>query len=140
MTACAQAIRSRTSRSRGVSCSSPAKGARAPSPCLDPLERFASIAAQFPHVAFEPLAGSWPEAPAGLDVLVVSLEGGSTTAVEAGMRRLSVIWGRAFAGSGIELHFVPSRPKWWVPERWWTNRRSAQFLLTEYIKLVYTIM
>lgn len=54
-------------------------------------ERFASIAAQFPHVAFEPLAGSWPEAPAGLDVLVVSLEGGSTTAVEAGMRRLSVI-------------------------------------------------
>lgn len=56
------------------------------------------------------------------------------------MRRLSVIWGRAFAGSGIELHFVPSRPKWWLPERWWTSRRSAQFLVSEYIKLVYTIL
>ena len=56
------------------------------------------------------------------------------------MRRLSVIWGRAFAGSGIELHFVPSRPKWWAPERWWTSRRSAQFLVSEYIKLVYTIL
>ncbi|MBA4010519.1 MAG: hypothetical protein C0481_01510 [Phenylobacterium sp.] len=52
-------------------------------------ERFASIAAQFPHVAFEPLPGDWPQPPAGLDVLVVSLEGGSMEAVEAGMRRLS---------------------------------------------------
>ena len=55
------------------------------------------------------------------------------------MRRLSVIWGRAFAGSGIEVHFVPSRPKWWVPDRWWTSRKSAQFLVSEYIKLVYTV-
>ena len=52
-------------------------------------ERFASIAAQFPHVVFEPLSGEWPQPPAGLDVLVVSLEGGSMEAVEAGMRRLS---------------------------------------------------
>ncbi len=52
-------------------------------------ERFASIAAQFPHVVFEPLPGGWPEPPAGLDVFVVSLEGGSAEAVEAGMRRLS---------------------------------------------------
>jgi len=56
------------------------------------------------------------------------------------MRRLSLIWGRAFAGSGIELHFVPSHPKWWVPERWWTSRKSAQFLVSEYIKLVYTVL
>lgn len=54
-------------------------------------ERFASIAALFPHVAFEPLSGDWPPPPAGLDVLVVSLEGGSAEAVEAGMRRLSAI-------------------------------------------------
>jgi pilus assembly protein CpaE len=52
-------------------------------------ERFASIAALFPHVVFEPLAGSWPEPPAGLDVLVVSLEGAAAEAVEAAVRRLS---------------------------------------------------
>jgi pilus assembly protein CpaE len=53
-------------------------------------ERFASIAALFPHVAFEALARDWPEpSPAGLDVLVVSLEGGSPEAVEGAVRRLS---------------------------------------------------
>lgn len=54
-------------------------------------ERFASIAALFPHVAFEPLAGGWPEPPPGLDVLVVSLEGGAADAVEAAVRRLSSV-------------------------------------------------
>ncbi|WP_312162168.1 AAA family ATPase [Phenylobacterium sp.] len=52
-------------------------------------ERFASIAALFPHVEFEALAGDWPEPPPGLDVLVVSLEGGAADAVEAAVRRLS---------------------------------------------------
>lgn len=52
-------------------------------------ERFASIAAQFPHVAFEPLPGAWPEPLAGLDILVVGLDGASAEAVESGVRRLS---------------------------------------------------
>ena len=51
-------------------------------------DRFASIAALFPDVAFEPLAADWPEPSAGLDVLVVSLEGGSSEAVEGALRRL----------------------------------------------------
>ena len=54
------------------------------------LERFASIAALFPHVAFEPLVDSWPEpAPGGLDVLVVNLDGASAEAVDAAVRRLA---------------------------------------------------
>jgi uncharacterized SAM-binding protein YcdF (DUF218 family) len=55
------------------------------------------------------------------------------------MRRLDLIWGRAFARSGIEVRFVPSRPKWWVPDRWWKSRKSAQFVVSEYIKLVYVL-
>jgi hypothetical protein len=56
------------------------------------------------------------------------------------LRRLSVIWGRAFEGSGIEFVLVASRPRWWEPGRWWRSRMSAQFVLMEYIKLVYTLL
>ncbi len=55
------------------------------------------------------------------------------------MRRLSLIWGRAFSGSGIEFVLVASRPRWWVPERWWTSRKSANFVVQEYIKLAYEL-
>ena len=53
------------------------------------------------------------------------------------MRRLSVLWGRAFAGSGVEFVLVASRPRWWIPDRWWSSRKSAQFVVQEYIKLAY---
>jgi uncharacterized SAM-binding protein YcdF (DUF218 family) len=53
------------------------------------------------------------------------------------VRRLSVLWGRAFEGSGIEVRFIAARPRWWVPERWWTSRKSANFVMQEYIKLTY---
>ena len=56
------------------------------------------------------------------------------------MRRLSLLWGRAFAGSGVEFVLVASRPRWWEPGRWWRNRKSAQFVVMEYIKLVHTLL
>ena len=56
------------------------------------------------------------------------------------LRRLDLVWGRAFEGSGIEYVLVASRPRWWEPGRWWRNRKSAQFVLMEYIKLVYTLL
>ena len=56
------------------------------------------------------------------------------------LRRLSIIWGRVFAGSGITVRYVASKPRWWVPDRWWTSRKSAQFIVTEYIKLAYTLL
>ncbi|MCM2327031.1 MAG: YdcF family protein [Lysobacter sp.] len=55
------------------------------------------------------------------------------------MRRLVLLWGRAFAGSGVEVVLVASRPRWWEPDRWWASRRSAQFVIMEYIKLAYTL-
>ena len=56
------------------------------------------------------------------------------------MRRLDRAWRSAFAGSGIEYVLVASRPRWWEPDRWWTSRKSAQFVLMEYIKLAYAIL
>lgn len=56
------------------------------------------------------------------------------------MRRLDLHWGRAFAGSGVDVVLVASRPRWWEPDRWWASRKSAQFVLMEYIKLAYTIL
>ena len=55
------------------------------------------------------------------------------------MRRLGIVYGRAFAGSGIEVQLVASRPQWWAAERWWGNRKSSQFVVMEYIKLLYTL-
>ncbi len=53
------------------------------------------------------------------------------------MRRLALLWGRAFAGSGVEFVLVPSRPRWWDAGRWWASRKSAQFVVQEYVKLAY---
>jgi len=56
------------------------------------------------------------------------------------MRRLDLVWGRIFGGSGVEYVLVASRPRWWEPGRWWVNRKSAQFVFMEYIKLVHTLL
>ena len=56
------------------------------------------------------------------------------------MRRLDLLWGKAFEGSGIEIVFVASKPRWWNPQRWWRSRMSAQFVISEYIKLAYTLL
>jgi len=56
------------------------------------------------------------------------------------MRRLHLLWAGAFEGSGIEVVLVASKPRWWHPERWWRDRMSAQFVVSEYIKLVYTLL
>ena len=56
------------------------------------------------------------------------------------MRRLGIIWGQAFEGSGVEFVLVAARSRWWEPERWWRSRRSAQYVIMEYIKLAYTLL
>jgi len=56
------------------------------------------------------------------------------------MRRLSIVWGRALEGSGVELVLVPSRAAWWTPEQWWSNDKCAGFVVMEYIKLVHTLL
>jgi uncharacterized SAM-binding protein YcdF (DUF218 family) len=55
------------------------------------------------------------------------------------MRRLAIVYGRAFDGSGVDVQLVASRPQWWSAQRWWANGKSANFVVTEYIKLVHTL-
>jgi uncharacterized SAM-binding protein YcdF (DUF218 family) len=55
----------------------------------------------------------------------------------AHMRRLSWIWGKVFAGSGLEFTLVSSEMEEWDTARWWRTSPSAQFVFSEYIKLAY---
>ncbi len=56
------------------------------------------------------------------------------------MRRLNWVWGTVFAGSGLSYRLVTGEPVWWDADRWWSNKRSGQFVLTEVIKLGYYIV
>ena len=55
------------------------------------------------------------------------------------MRRLAWTWSRVFEGSGLNYVLVASDPDWWEPGNWWREEKSGQFVITEYIKLVYYI-
>ena len=46
------------------------------------------------------------------------------------MRRLNWVWGKVFANSGLSYALVSSRPTWWHADDWWTNEKSAQFVLS----------
>ena len=56
------------------------------------------------------------------------------------MRRLDWVWGTVFAGSGMSYRLVAGEPVWWDADRWWSNERSGQFVLTEVIKLGYYVV
>lgn len=52
-------------------------------------ERFASVAALFPHVAFESVGTDWPERPLGhIGILIVGVEATSAAEVDAALGRL----------------------------------------------------
>ena len=52
-------------------------------------DRFASIAALFPHVVFETVRDAWPERPdPGLDILIVGVDASRSEDVDGAMRRL----------------------------------------------------
>ena len=53
------------------------------------------------------------------------------------MRRLAWTWARVFEGSGLSYVLVASKPDWWDAGRWWRDEKAGQFVITEYIKLVY---
>lgn len=55
------------------------------------------------------------------------------------MRRLDWVWGKVFAGSGKSYVLIASEPAWWDAEHWWASEKSAQFVLTELIKMVYYV-
>lgn len=56
------------------------------------------------------------------------------------MRRLSWVWERVFWDSKLSYSLVASSPRWWDPNGWWHDDRSAQAVIMEYIKLAYYLM
>jgi uncharacterized SAM-binding protein YcdF (DUF218 family) len=53
------------------------------------------------------------------------------------LRRLQRIWSRTFQDTDIEFRLVASDMPGWAADRWWAHERSAQFVLTEAVKIVY---
>lgn len=53
------------------------------------------------------------------------------------LRRLSWVWGKAFADSGLEYRLIASPMSGWEPQWWWMSEKSGQFVLMELIKLSY---
>lgn len=53
------------------------------------------------------------------------------------MRRLQWVWSAVFAGSGQEYRLVTSDMPGWQPQHWWRHEKSAQFVLSELVKLAY---
>lgn len=56
------------------------------------------------------------------------------------LRRLSLVWGRAFTGSGKTYTLVASDMEDWDAEHWWRLSANAQFVFAEYIKLAYYLV
>jgi uncharacterized SAM-binding protein YcdF (DUF218 family) len=53
------------------------------------------------------------------------------------LRRLALVWGRAFEGSGREFVLVASDMEDWDAAHWWRTSPNAQFVFGEVIKLAY---
>lgn len=53
------------------------------------------------------------------------------------MRRLSWVWAKVFHGSGLNYRLIASPMPEWEADVWWRDEKSAQYVLTELIKLVY---
>jgi uncharacterized SAM-binding protein YcdF (DUF218 family) len=55
------------------------------------------------------------------------------------LRRLEWTWSRVFEGSGKKFVLVASNMRDWDADSWWKERRSAQFVAREFVKLAYYI-
>ncbi|MFD7521768.1 YdcF family protein [Paenibacillus chitinolyticus] len=51
------------------------------------------------------------------------------------MRRVKLLFDRAFKDSGIQLHYVAAPDKNFTPRKWWGNNKSLMVTFTEYLKL-----
>jgi len=52
-------------------------------------------------------------------------------------RRLAFVWSKVFDGSGKEYRLIAAQMEGWDASNWWKNEKSAQYVVTELIKLVY---
>ena len=53
------------------------------------------------------------------------------------LRRLSWTFAQVFSGSGLEYRLISSEPEWWSARLWWSKSSSAQFVISELIKIMY---
>lgn len=53
------------------------------------------------------------------------------------LRRLAWVWGKVFEGSGKEYRLIAAPMEGWDAGNWWQNEKSAHYVVTELIKLVY---
>ncbi|WP_405082779.1 YdcF family protein [Paenibacillus chitinolyticus] len=51
------------------------------------------------------------------------------------MRRVKLLFDRAFKDSGIRLHYAAAPDKNFTPRKWWGNNKSLMVTFTEYLKL-----
>ena len=52
-------------------------------------------------------------------------------------RRLSWVWDKVFAGSGMAYTLVAAEQEDWDAAHWWRTSSNAQYVFREYIKLAY---
>lgn len=53
------------------------------------------------------------------------------------VRRATMTWSRVFSDSQLTFSCVSCSPLWWQANKWWQNERSRNFVLGEYVKLMY---
>lgn len=83
-------------------------------------------------------ANSWDES--GNTLALMRQQGWHTVLVVSDpphLRRLSWVWGKVFAGSGLEYRLIAAPMPGWDAGTWWRNEESGQFVLMELIKLGY---
>jgi len=56
------------------------------------------------------------------------------------MRRVRVLFDEVYAGSGIELFFVPVANSWFDPECWWETSQGRRLVFSEYAKLAFLLL
>jgi uncharacterized SAM-binding protein YcdF (DUF218 family) len=86
-------------------------------------------------------ASSWEEAVNTLQLMqAMKLDRVLVISDPAHMRRLSLVWGKVFSGSGKAYTLVASDAEDWDAAHWWRTSLNAQFVFAEYIKLAYYVV
>jgi len=81
---------------------------------------------------------TWEEAVSTLRLMqYMKLERALVVSDPSHMRRLSWVWGKVFAGSGLRFVLVASDMEDWDADHWWKTSAGAQSVFGEYIKLAY---
>jgi len=56
------------------------------------------------------------------------------------LRRLDMVWGPACARHGLEYRLIATNPSTWDASGWWHDRRWAEFVGMELLKLPYYVL